>query len=447
MSATTKTAELHMSTVASARARNEESLLILTFVLFILEGAVTNAAEFGFEALGLPGSQFAVGIIVYLPAVIAFLSRFTRGGRVHIGTFVVLYTTLATGFLLTAVLKPERISLMTAPEWPHNIYSYIFSPLSGIFAFLIIRALNRPEVITRALVLCAYANFAYGLVRYASFTVRGYWTGYSFTGEEQRLTYSLGFGYDMLLCVAVFGLLAFTGPRRWLHAILALASIGMIAVAGSRGPLLFAIISIATLVLYFGLSRARTSPLAAAGLALTVAFTSTLIAGFSSIIDWISRTLESMGISSRSVQSLASGEFGDDNGRAKIWDMSVELIQTGGLTGHGFYGDRIVISDRFFWGYPHNIALEFIITFGPIVGSILLLSIILLLARALAVSLSPAYQHILLVFFVMTLHLLISNSFLLSSWFWGLLAAIQLTLRAYRNRAATTVPTQSVNAA
>lgn len=423
-----------ISIVTSQRRRHEDFLLSVTFVLFILQSAVLNAAEAGFAALNLPGAEVAVAIIVYLPLMVALLSRFVRGGRIQVGTFAILYSALAFGFFLTAVTRPETVALMTDPGWPHNIFSYVFSPLSAIFAFLLVRLMDRPSLILKALILCAYVNFAYCLVRYAAFVVRGYWTGYSFTGEEARLTYSLGFGYDMLTSVSVFGLLIFLGPRRMLHAALTAASVGMIAIAGSRGPLLFAIITLAILLLYFGFTRAKTSPLAAAGLALGFAALTTITVAFSQIIDALSRTLESQGISSRSIQALASGDFGDDNGRSKIWEMATELITDGNLLGHGFYGERVVISQRFFWGYPHNLFLEFLTTFGPLVGTFLIIGFIVQLVRAFTRAPDEEHRLIILVFFVMILQLLLSNSYLLSPWFWGLLAVIQLSLRAADTR-------------
>lgn len=407
----------------------EDVLLLLGFVLFFTEGAVTNAVSAVVGPFGQTIVNVVVAVIIFAPLTAAILSKAARGARIHVGAFPILYVALIFGFMTTLLVHPEYEAIMFAPEWPHHIGTFVLSPTSAIFAYLVVSLVEKPSLLFNALVAFAYVNFLYGSLRFINFQLTGYWTGYSFTGAEERLTYSLGFGYDVLAVYLVLLILAFRRNRPLVHGLLAFMALAMIAIAGGRAALLLAVVGSATVIFYYGARGTRKSPWAVLGLILTGVSAIVLVLAFEAVLETVTGVLNSLGIDSRSVDSLTSGEFQDDNGRAKIYEMAQDLIANGGLLGHGLYGDRYAISGRFFWGYPHNIVYELIISFGPLVGVILMLSFLFWIVRGFWTAATPEFQEVILVCFVMSLQLMISNSYLLLPWFWALLAASRLSIK------------------
>lgn len=140
------------------------------------------------------------------------------------------------------------------------------------------------------------------------------------------------------------------------------------------------------------------------------------------ILMGLSAILSKYGIASRTLSSLLSESFSDGNGRDMIFSMAMDLIKTGGLFGHGVYGDRYVIGNYFRWGYSHNIFLELFVSFGYLGGSIACAVLLLGIVKLYRSCDTLQKQVVFTTFLVTSCKLMLSNSFWYTAAFWALLA-------------------------
>lgn len=152
------------------------------------------------------------------------------------------------------------------------------------------------------------------------------------------------------------------------------------------------------------------------------------------ILSRLSAIFTRYGISSRTLLSLMEGSFSDGNGREQIYALAIDLIKTGGLFGHGVYGDRYTIGNYFRWGYSHNIFLEFFVSFGYIGGIAASLFLVTGILRLYRHCDTWKRQIVFITFLITSCKLILSNSFWYTPGFWALLALIIKWGRRYRLR-------------
>ena len=95
--------------------------------------------------------------------------------------------------------------------------------------------------------------------------------------------------------------------------------------------------------------------------------------------------------SSRTIDSLAEGEFWHDNGRFDIWRLSLLAIKENPVFGQGFFGDRLYVGEELLWGYSHNVFLEVLSHFG--IFGVLLLATLLFVTFKLIASNGNCYLN------------------------------------------------------
>ena len=114
--------------------------------------------------------------------------------------------------------------------------------------------------------------------------------------------------------------------------------------------------------------------------------------------------------------------------------------------GKGLFGDRTVILDEYHHPvYPHNFILEVMVDFGMVIGSILVISFIILVIKAVFKSYkSNDMQKIQMTYAMLTILLIkhmVSASFLTSFDFWFYIG-LAMNLIIYSNDCLKSVPQQ-----
>ena len=352
--------------------------------------------------------------VIYIPLLLYFYMTSFKDFPID---FLVIVMGIILIYFLTAVVHPEY------EEWFHHpvygVWKRILRPDRGLFLYLFIRIQDDCEEVVKCMKIAGYIMFFYCARNFLISTIRGYWLVYSAqTMTNIESAYSMDFGYDILLTIMIFGYLALY-KKKLLYFAIAAASFGMCLIAGSRGPLLcIGVFGVLLLIEFMRKDIKRLmiilSAIFAAGMVI--------VWNFTRIMKSLQNILDSLGISSRSIQMILEGNVTDNNGRAQIYQMAIALIKKNPLTGWGMYGDRYVIGQRFSWGYSHNIVLELMVTFGVVIAVILLLIIGISMVRLIISANSRTVRVIFIIFISISVKLMISMSFWYEPYFWGAIA-------------------------
>lgn len=74
--------------------------------------------------------------------------------------------------------------------------------------------------------------------------------------------------------------------------------------------------------------------------------------------------LDSIGLQSRTLDLLATGQIGNSSGRDNLYDIAINTILDNPFIGVGLWGDRVLFNG----GYCHNILIEIFLNWGILVG-------------------------------------------------------------------------------
>ncbi len=135
------------------------------------------------------------------------------------------------------------------------------------------------------------------------------------------------------------------------------------------------------------------------------------------------------GVNSRAISMLVEGTFTADNGRNEIYKLAIDAIKHVPFLGYGAYGDRQFIAPYFYWGYSHNIVLEFIIDFGWIFG-VLFLAILFYLCVKAVIKAKGNQVAVVAILIGANAKLFISDSFWSYPYFWMLVGYITYIMYA-----------------
>ncbi len=333
---------------------------------------------------------------------------------------VIIYICIMLFVMITFLVHPEYSDWYT-----HDMYGIsrtFFDMRSGITALFIFSIYENEDDLVKDIKLSAILVFIAYSYKYLQALGRGYFIINTVEGTQKKALYDMELGYRILFPAAIFGADGFLNNR--IKSIIFYAICTMIILlGGSRAPFLWAIcvIPVSLVFRYRGFSRRKKNIFWGVLVIVAIVFISTII-NKEELLRIFSNMVSSLGIQSRTMDSLVSGSFSSANGRDKIYQIAVDLIKSGGPMGYGFYGDRPHIGPRFRWGYCHNIALEILVQFGYILGVMLLLILIYNIVKFFIRCNSKNSQIIFVTIFISTLRLLVSNSFWYEPWFWALIA-------------------------
>ena len=89
------------------------------------------------------------------------------------------------------------------------------------------------------------------------------------------------------------------------------------------------------------------------------------------IISYMAFLFTGLNLSTRILDKFISGELGNDSGRSSIKIVFYKILDNSdSITGIGYFG-----SQRFGYIYPHDIILDFQLSYGYVLGDILLIGI------------------------------------------------------------------------
>lgn len=247
---------------------------------------------------------------------------------------------------------------------------------------------------------------------------------YDWQGDYVEQSYNLGFGYNAMFCSTVMLALFIEEHKLW-ELVIAVSAFVLAIFGGSRG----CVLSFMVFVFIYVCKKLEEAKFYKRLIICTV-----MIAVFVLIYVNYNVILTGLsGINSRAINMLIEGTFMEDNGRSNIYKYAMDAINNVPLLGYGAYGDRPFIAPYFYWGYTHNIILEFIIDFGWIFG-IAFLTALLFLCLTAVIKAKGSQVAVIAVLIGANAKLFISDSFWSYPYFWALLGYITYIMYSDRKK-------------
>lgn len=330
------------------------------------------------------------------------------------------YLIVALLFILTILIHPEYESWYF--EASYGIQVQFFRAVGGIWAFLVVYLVTDKEKLYRYLKISCWILFVFLCLKFVSAQTRGYWVSYGADYSRLERDYNLGFGYNMLFPVIFFSAEAYLHRKKKYFIPFAIGSV-LILLGGSRGAIVWVAVAFLFMLPYRWKSMSKTEKARSVALIIVIAPIVWLIyTNYDLLSQGLLFLLNSRGITSRTLTALLTGEFSEANGRDQIYEMTIERIRQGGLFGNGVFGERVIVGQRFRWGYAHNLFLELYAAFGYLGGTIVSLGLIISVIKT-AIGCTEFKEQIIFVTFLgASMKLMLSDSFWFNSAFWGLLA-------------------------
>ena len=210
----------------------------------------------------------------------------------------------------------------------------------------------------------------------------------------------MSFSYNLLFGT-IFSSIYFFEKKKVLSLIAAITGIMLIFLAGARGPLLCLVFSLAV---YFMLSKATVAKkiflvfsLLTASIIILVLWQQMLVA--------LKDGVDSIGISSRTIDILLEGDIFSDSSRGEIQQKIIEAFT---LYGRGLYGDRVVGDTH----YSHNLIIELISQWGFLLGTTIVVVLGVLYFKGFRTKNTKLQLLILAFFSASVVKLMLSESYL-----------------------------------
>lgn len=317
-------------------------------------------------------------ILTAIPLSIAILICFIRYPR----RFVVTYLISLIVLLIHMTIFPGIVEYAIK-----DAFRFTFPIV--ISCALCLSCISKIDVIEKALYIVSWIVLFLVVFYVYSF----------FTGKMNLGVYSMSMSYSMLLPMA-----AFYTRKKW-YSILAFLFLLIVSLLiGSRG----AIICILAYIIYDLFSKNKKILISLLFLFLFVLSTLPILVN----------SLETVGISSRTLNMLVEGRIGQETHRDEIRDVMYDVVKDNPIIGVGVWGDRPVLIPKFKKvSYCHNIILEIVVDFGLFVGSFIIICICSLWLRAYNKATIITRKKLIMYTATCFLPLMFSGSYLIESFF------------------------------
>lgn len=304
---------------------------------------------------------------------------------------------------------------------------YIYTTLVEPFAFIklwvyfiIFSLVREPEKFRKQLVNVAYINMFLLILT----TVSGLYAA------NGRVLNYVGLGISGAMWIPLIILQAFItkGKKRGFYIVSAIIFIVFVAVYGNRGSL----IAIMGYLIYCFLRY--TNLKYKFRIATLIAIVSGLIYVFQdSILSYLISKITGLGIFSRNINLLIGGQLTYTTHRTdEIWVRIIDSIKSNWVTGYGLCYDRVLNGSADI--YAHNLVLEVILSFGFIIGIILLLIHFVIGYKNCLNDKDAEWEYLFAPFYITsTLLLMFNNSFCMLSFFW-IPYGVSFAYRKWRRR-------------
>lgn len=227
------------------------------------------------------------------------------------------------------------------------------------FTFLLISKLTTFEYLQKYFTNGSYLITLSGVMYAGIITM----IGHSTTSDWS--TYSMTMS-NVLLMSVLWQLNDYFENKGKLPLLASFIGITVIFLYGSRNPFLAIVLFICIKILF---SRAGKSSSGGFLKVLFVSFVLVILSNFKEILIFLSTTLESLGLGSRTIYYLMNADTEDiTTGRAEIHEKLWAVIFDNPIIGHGVAGDEAVIDEL-----AHSLYLSIFITYGFVLGSIIIL--------------------------------------------------------------------------
>ena len=348
--------------------------------------------------------------IMVLPLLPVLLICFKNPRKYVKWDFVFLFFGVVIFFGFTLLLHPDYKFYYNRSSF--GVWDHVLKPGSGIYAYLFIRLIGEPKRIMKCMRTSGWLLMPYFIYQ----VYRGEWTTVGATGYNTESSYSVAFGYSVLVYVLIF-LYSALKEKKIAYYAAALINTGLILLGGSLGPILFiGLFAVLYVLLYTKNSRKRAFIVfpVTAGVFLVYTF-------YVPVLNGLMNLLNSLGLSSRFIRMLLKGNIANDNNRYLLWSVAVQMIIANPF-GYGAMGSRQKMYKYIFAAYPHSIILEFLIDYGVLIGGALLIFMFRNAFSILFLKKKQDWCGIFLCFFSAACCMLISLTYWARFEFWACLA-------------------------
>lgn len=279
--------------------------------------------------------------------------------------------------------------------WFSNAKSYIHESFGPLLLFMLIplnliQGFKKPIYFNRLLYCAIFLHYVIGVAISYSFMLLGF--GYGADGMLTSYAISIPSA-----CFLFLGIVEIKKRRKVLLVILSLIGIFLTFKGGSRGALIPFIFAFIIGLIHKGIKLSTLVPIAILALVL-----------YNS-----EQYLVSVLGDSRSVSAISDGSIVRTSDRVtEVWMPVLNAILQSPIWGWGCFGDRLfTIGGQ----WSHNLFLEIMCDFGVFIGGFFLFFILKIFFKYCI----KARNKVITVFFIMSIpQLLVSNSYLLSNYFW-----------------------------
>ncbi len=357
--------------------------------------------------IGIFADKIGIGSVLLISLLFMFFSIKSfhyLASTVRITDF--LYLSIFIGvFLATYLIHPEN------KEYLDN---YIGGFFIAILYFLVGRVYSDHEM-RETLTLFSYISIA-AMSFYVLFWGKQ-------TGSLEESDDSMFASY-MILPHVLMALLSAFKNHSFIGAVFSVIGVFLVLAFGTRGPLICILVFCAALFVFLvPFKRKVLSRILLLGALLFIYLM------FDRILLFFRDLIASIGMSTRIMDYYEMGMISDDSGRDEIRQVIIGALRDNPFSGLGICGDWRVAGV-----YSHNIILEFISSFGVLIGSILLLLLLVCYCRGFLSCQSTEQKEVLLLFIICGfVKLLMSGTFVTESFFYFAIG-YSVTLIRHRNR-------------
>lgn len=361
--------------ISNSKKISVDELVRLSVILFLCNPLLTIIFGGVMGKLGIGGyGKYVTAVVVYLPLLIACI----KCPRKYIkADFLSVYVCIILFFAVTLLIHPEYDYWYSRSNY--GVWNYVLFPLNGLYGYLFIRMIHDPKTLKDVFKKSGWLMYIYFAYQIYAASRRGYWIGVAGQNNTAEFSYSVSFGYHVLLFALPF---LYNAIREKRIPDIVGAAIGfiMILTNGSRGPFLMTAVFFVILALR-SVRNERNKAKTALRVLIIALLVLTVVVLYNIVNNLLVKLLSSWDGNSRIVQMLLAGRLTSDSGRTAIWEAAVQMIRDNPF-GYGAMGSQHVISHYIIAGYPHSVVLEMMIDFGVFVGGALLF---FLFRRALAI--------------------------------------------------------------
>ena len=245
--------------------------------------------------------------------------------------------------------------------------------------FLAVTCVRKFQILIDTLYYISWCTFGLALIYALAF----------FSGHIEFEAYNMGFSYGLLLPT----LSLYTRKSFW-AIVSALIMLLEIIALGSRGAVLIFVCYLLYDLLIYNKKY----------FLLFILFGG---AGYI-LLPYFIEFLSDIGITSRTLTLLLSGNIGQDSGRISIYQQCVESLMQNPLLGLGLFGDRVILNGS----YCHNIFLEIAINFGIPLASLLIVGLFIWIIVRYYHFVSSNRFFLMMIILAALMKLLVSGSYL-----------------------------------